>query len=266
MRFFDTHSHPQFGPYSADVSEVLARMKEERVSTIAVGTEKNTSAQAVDMANKNSHVFACIGVHPNDSTEMFEGAEFVKLLSEKVVAIGECGLDYFRSSREQDGERQKKNFQAQIEFAITHDMPLMLHVRSSQGTQDAHQEAQEILASYQKEHGEKIRGTSHFFTGSLEIAKGYWNMGFAVSFPGVITFAREYDEVVIESPQALMLSETDAPYATPVPYRGQRNEPAYVIEVVRKIAQLRGEKMEETSQYLFDNACRIFRIRAESCA
>lgn len=266
MRFFDTHSHPQFGPYSADVGEVLSRMKDERVSTIAVGTEKNTSALAVEMANNHSHVFACIGVHPNDSTEAFDASEFTELLGEKVVAIGECGLDYFRSSREQDGERQKKNFQAQIEFAIAHDMPLMLHVRSSQGTQDAHQEAQEILASHQREHGEKVRGTSHFFTGSLETAKGYWGMGFAVSFPGVITFAQEYNDVVIAAPQDLILSETDAPYATPVPYRGQRNEPTYVVEVVRKIAQLRGENMEETAQYLFENACRIFRIRAESCA
>lgn len=266
MRFFDTHSHPQFHDYAEDREEVFSRMKDERVSTIVVGTHFSTSKEAVALARNNSGVFACIGVHPNDSEEMFNAGEFKGLLDEKVVAIGECGLDYFRSSAEVDGARQKENFETQIRFAVEHDLPLMLHVRSSKGSQDAHEEAQEILRSYQKENGERIRGTSHFFTGSLEIARGYWDMGFAVSFPGVITFARDYDEVVRQAPESLMLSETDAPYATPVPFRGKRNEPAYVVEVVRRIAQIRGVDMEVAAEQLFDNACRIFKIRAESCA
>ena len=259
-KLIDTHSHPQFLQYDSDRAEMLARMRARDVSTIAVGTEYKTSADGVVLAEKEEGIWATIGVHPNDSEELFDAKKFEKLLSPKVVAIGECGLDYYRSDRAKDGSRQKENFEAQINFALAHNLPLMLHVRASQGTQNAHEDALDILESYQKENGEKVRGTAHFFTGSLDTAKRYWGLGFAVSFPGVITFAREYDEIVRAAPKGLMLSETDAPYAAPLPYRGKRNEPAYVEEVVRKIAELRGAGYEETAAQLCANAARIFRI------
>ena len=256
----DTHSHPQFPQYDNDRAEMLARMRASNTSTIAVGTEHKTSVDAVALAQKEEGVWATIGVHPNDSKEIFDPKKFEKLLSPKVVAVGECGLDYYRSDRVKDGPRQKENFEAQINFALAHDLPLMLHVRARAGTQDAHEDALKILKSYQKENGEKVRGTAHFFTGSLDIAKQYWDIGFAVSFPGVITFTNDYDEIVRAAPKELILSETDAPYAAPFPHRGKRNEPAYVEYVVRRIAEIRGESFEKTAVCLRNSAARIFKI------
>lgn len=263
MTYIDTHSHIYFPEFDAEREALLGRMKEAGVQTITVGTVFDTSRQAVQMAIDVPELVlgATIGVHPNNANEGFSKDQFKELFNEApIVGVGECGLDYYRGADDAQKMVQKEVFEAQINFALEHDLPLMLHVRASKGTDDAHRDTLTILDTFQKTHGSKVRGTSHFFTASLEIAKEYWKRGFATSFPGVITFAKECEEVVREAPQHLMLAETDSPYAAPVPYRGKRNEPAYVVEVVKHIACVRGEEVESVARILRENTQRIFNV------
>ncbi|MBI2048335.1 MAG: TatD family hydrolase [Parcubacteria group bacterium] len=258
IRYIDTHSHPHFPHYDADRDAVFARMREAGVATIAVGTSLATSKGAVDIAGQHSDIWAVVGVHPNDTEEMFDAAAFAPLLTERVVGIGECGLDYFRGTAVEDGARQKKNFEAQIALAIEYDLPLMLHVRPSKGSSDAHDDAIDMLKSAQGKHGSRVRGNAHFFTGDAATARRYWDIGFTTAFPGVITFAPEVQEVVRVAPLDMILSETDAPYAAPVPHRGQRNEPAFVIEIVQSIATIKQLDEDVVREALLANAKRVF--------
>lgn len=264
MKYIDTHSHLYFPQYDEDREEVLARMREAQVATIVVGTRLETSEQALQFATEHPDIClgATIGVHPTESAAGFDALEYLPLLGPRVVAVGECGLDYFRRPREDVYEAQLPVFQKQIEFALEHDLPLMLHIRPSQGTNDAHEDTLALLREYKRKHGEVLRGTSHFFTSSLDIAKQYWELGFTVSIPGVVTFKKEQHlaALVREAPFGMMLSETDAPYAAPEPHRGRRNEPTYVREVVHKIANIRGEDEQEVAAQLRENAARVFKI------
>lgn len=256
LRYIDTHSHLHDHYYDADRVEVLARMREAGVGTIAVGTTVDTSRKAAALATGEPDVWGCIGVHPNDSAEVFDETVFAPLINSHIVAVGECGLDYFRGANESEKKRQKANFEAQIAFAQKHQLPLMLHVRPNKGSIDAHDDALDILSSM----GFSGQGTSHFFTAPVEVARRYWELGFATSFPGVITFAKDTREAAEQAPDDLYLAETDAPYATPVPYRGQRNEPIRVIEVANKIAEIRATTPEAVRVQLLANAYRIFRL------
>jgi len=257
--YFDTHSHLHFKQFDEDRDAVLARMREKNVWTIAVGTSLETSKQAFVLASSEQGVVrgATIGIHPT-TIEKFDTNAFQELLGEEVVAVGECGLDYFRGSREELYPKQKENFKAQIEFAVQNDLPLMLHIRPTNKTEDAHEDAIEILKIFKKKYGEKVRGNTHFFTGSAEIAKQYLDIGFTIAFPGVITFAKETEEAVRNVPLEMILSETDAPYAAPEPHRGKRNEPVFVIDTVKKIAEIKGEDLEKVKKTLVDNAVRVF--------
>lgn len=255
--YFDTHSHVHFPQFDSDRTEVLARMREKRVATIAVGVGLESSKGAVALAEANSDIWATIGVHPTDTEEGFDPNEYVPLLGSRTVAVGECGFDYYRTPKEDVYDRQREVFEAQIAFALEHDLPLMLHVRPSQGTQDAHEDALALLEAIEDP---RLRGNAHFFTGSLKIAERYWALGFSTAFPGVITFASEYEDVVRAAPSHLILSETDAPYAAPVPHRGSRCEPVYVLDTVRAMARIRGEDEEEFKKRLVSNAFRVFGI------
>ncbi len=264
-KFFDIHSHLNFPEYDVDRAEVLARMKENDVWTITVGTNLETSRSAVELAEQNDGVFAAIGTHPDDAPKdpvtgqpaIFDEKAFEKLVSyPKVVAIGECGLDYGKLGIADEAEkiRQKKDFEKQIDFAVKYDKPLMLHVRN------AHDDVLNILTSKKREYGNKVRGNAHFFSGTTEIEKKYLNLGFSVSFTGVITFVKDYEEAVKFAPLDMLMSETDAPFVTPIPYRGKRNEPTYVSEVVKKMAQIKGKTVEEMQKIVVNNALRIFNI------
>lgn len=254
MQYFDIHSHLNFPQYDADKEEVLNRLKETDTHTIVVGTDFESSERAVKLADENANIYACIGVHPvDDPSRIFETEKFEGLAKHsKVVAIGECGLDFFHIDKLQDFDRQKKLFLEQIDFALKFDKPLMIHSR------DAYEELLEILEPLVIEHGPKLRGDIHFFAGNLEIAKRFWKIGFTTSFTGVITFARDYDEVIKNAPIEMLMSETDAPFVAPAPYRGKRNEPSYVSEVVRKIAEIRGEDLETVREVMVANAKRVF--------
>ena len=263
MRYIDIHSHIQFPEYDADRDTVIARMVAADVATIAIGTDLSSSCAAVELASKHGNIYASIGLHPADEAsengERFAGetlAAFEELVKHpKVVAIGECGLDYGRAGdRPQvERDRQREDFNAQIDFAIKHDKPLMLHCRS------AHSDVLDILEA-RKKTAPQLRGNSHFFTESKEIAARYFAIGFTVSFTGVLTFTHDYDEVLKSATLDMIMSETDSPFATPVPYRRTRNEPAYVVEVVKAMAAIRGEDEETVRVALIENAKRMFGI------
>jgi TatD DNase family protein len=252
-KYFDIHSHINFSDYDADREEVIARLKETGTHTIVIGTDYESSRSAVELADKHEGIYASIGVHPvDDPSKDFDMGKFTELVKNpKVVTIGECGLDFYHAKKAEDYERQKKLFLDQVNFAIEHGKPLMIHAR------DAYEELLEILEPFKQEHGDKLRGNIHFFAGNWEVAQRLFNIGFTVSFTGVITFVRDYDEVIIKAPLNMIMSETDAPFVAPVPYRGKRNEPAYVSEVVKKIAELRGEALEEVQMALVNNAMRM---------
>lgn len=261
MKYIDTHSHLYMEQFDDDRAAVLERMREEGVGTITVGVSLDTSKQAVALAESEGQVLgATVGVHPTDTNEGFDSADYAPLLSEHVVGVGECGFDYFRTPREEVYTRQREVFEAQVQFAAENDLPLMLHIRPSEGSTDAHDDALEVLRLHHKTYGNAVRGNVHFFTSTKEVARKYLELGFTIAFPGVVTFVPELHEVVRDVPLDMMLAETDAPYAAPVPHRGSRNEPIFVIDVIRAIAEIRGEDFETVAEQLRKNARHVFSV------
>lgn len=277
-KYIDAHAHMNFATYNEDCEEVIKRALDNDVWMMNVGTKAQTSQEAVEIAERyDEGVYAIIGLHPIHTNKSFhdkdelgdEGTpfnskgdvwnnDFYKKLAEskKVVGVGECGLDYFRieGNEKEYKERQVKAFTSQIEFAIEHDLPLMIHCR------EAYADTLDILKSYQKDYGEKVRGNFHFYAGDTDIANQILDIGFTMSFTGVITFAKEYEKLVEFVPLDKMLSETDCPYVTPVPFRGQRNEPMYVREVVKKIAEIKGLEEDKVKKQLWENVRRQFGV------
>jgi len=269
MKYFDAHCHVNFVAYDSDREETILRARDAGVAMNIVGTQKDTSASAVALAEKYDNVYATIGLHPVHTTksyhdvqelgeggkeftsrgEVFDAAVYEALgRSPRVIAVGECGLDYYRSE-ESAKEIQKKVFIEHIELANKLGKPLMLHIRN------AYDDALEILKAHAK-----VKGDTHFFAGDWATAKKFLDLGFSLSFTGVLTFTHDYDEVVKNAPLDMLLSETDAPYVTPTPHRGKRNEPLYVQEVVHAIARIRNEEPETVARQLVTNASRIFNI------
>jgi TatD DNase family protein len=276
MKIIDTHSHYNLHQFSEDREAVIVRMQEAGVGTICVGIDEETSQMAIDIAQAHENIWAIVGQHPTEWQKEFDKEAFKKLVlgdlsrvksreEGRVVAIGECGLDYYREQERAHKDEQEKLFRQQIELAIEMDLPLMLHIRPEQKVMparltgsDAYDRALEILAEY-KANNPNLRGTSHFFVGDTAVAQKFLDLGFHISFSGVITFAPEYEEVVRFVPLDRILSETDAPFAAPAPYRGQRNEPAYVTEVVKKIAEIKGISLEECQNQILQNAKTLFK-------
>lgn len=277
-RFFDAHTHIQFAAFKADYKETINRALEAGVGLVNVGTQKDTSVRAVEIAHEfeDKPVFAAVGLHPihteksyHDEQELGGGKSakaftsrgeefdydfFKKIaLDPKVVAIGECGLDYFRLNKEAKN-KQAEAFIKQIELAYEIKKPLMIHCR------DAYGDLIDILQA----NSRKLQvnpGIIHFFSGAKDDAKKLFDMGFYFTFGGVITFSSDYDEVVKFIPIDRILSETDAPYVAPAPYRGKRNEPVYVIEVVKKLAEIKEVAFEEMGGRILKNAESIFKIK-----
>ncbi len=278
--FIDIHSHINFAAFDEDREAVIKRTLSANTWMINVGTQKDTSQSAVDLAHKyEKGVYAIIGLHPIHTDKSFHdekeigagGADFtshdevfdkefyLKLGSDpKVVAIGESGLDYYRLD-EDSVVKQKETFIQSIEVANKLGKPLMLHLRSNK-EKSAYLDAIEIL----KKHA-KVKGNVHFFAGNLEEAKAFLGLGFTLSFTGAITYPPRpdgcnYSEIIKNTPLDMIMSETDCPFVAPVPYRNKRNEPLYVQEVVKKIAEIKGLPLEEVKAVLVENAKRVFRI------
>lgn len=264
--YIDIHSHLYFKDFDSDREEVIARMKEQGIATISIGTGVETSRQSVDLAHAHENMYACVGMHPADVADAYVPEE-IDLLAEdpKVLAIGECGFDYFRleGNTEEIKKAQKEVFEYQIQLALKVGKPLMLHCRASKGSQDAYHDTLNILEKYHKEYGSKLSGNAHFFAGDMEALKRFLNIGFTVSFTGVITFTHDYDELIRHTPLESLHAETDAPFVAPMPHRGSRNSPEYVPYVVSAIARIKGEDEEKVKKTLISNAQRVFRLPAE---
>lgn len=262
MRYFDAHCHIQFDAYDEDRDAVLASMQEAGVGGLVVGTDRTSSRQAVGLADGKT-LFASIGLHPNDKPqEGYDDAYYETLAQDpKVVAIGECGLDYYRPENpDAEKARQKDVFARHIALAAKLDKPLMIHARPSKGSMDAYHDAYEMLKEAREKHGERVRGNMHFYVGDIETTKRYLDLGFTFSYTAVLTFARDYDEVVRFIPLSHLLSETDAPYVAPAPNRGKRNDPLAVRSVVSAIASIRGEDEGVVQETILQNARRVFAL------
>jgi TatD DNase family protein len=263
MKYFDAHCHIQFPVFDEDREALALRMEQEAFGGIVVGVDKASTEQAIALAQTHLHLWAAAGLHPNYTQEHEFSVEEFRALArhEKVVAIGECGLDNFRPENPHETRAtQRAVFEQHIRLAIEVDKPLMIHARPTKGTQDAYQDLIEILASYKKEHGEKLRGDIHFFVGGVEEARALIDLDFTLSFTAVLTFTHDYDEVVRFAPATHLLSETDAPYVAPVSRRGQRNDPFSVRDVVAAMAAIRGEDEETVRENVLANAKRLFSL------
>jgi TatD DNase family protein len=274
---FDIHTHLHDKAFDEDREKVLKEMKDYGLGAITVGTDQEESKKALALAENHSHLYAAVGLHPADNINEKFDKEFYRKLAEnkKVVAIGECGLDYhyianfFDRDKESgkatwnkdaEADRQQKIFEEQVHLAAELGLPLMLHGRPSKGSMDAYEDMLHILENAKKKYGTKLSGNAHFFVGNIEIAKRFVDIGFTMSFSGVITFTKDYDDVVRYLPITMIQAETDSPYATPAPFRGQRNTSMYVQEIVARIAVLRSEPFEEVRMKLLANAQRIFGV------
>lgn len=261
MRYFDAHCHVQFDPYDADRAAVIANMQEKEVGGLVVGVDLDSSVKALALVEKLPDFYAAAGLHPNYvEDERFDEASFRALLRHpKMVAVGECGLDNYRPEDVDAAKaEQRRVFAGHIELAIEADKPLMIHSRPTKGTQDAYRDMIDILRSYKGEHGDRLRGDIHFFVGGVEEAKDFIDLGFTLSFTAVLTFARDYDEVLRYVPLSSIVTETDSPYIAPARIRGKRNEPVSVIDVVEAVAGIRGEDPEAVREAVLQNAVRMF--------
>ncbi len=252
----DTHAHLQFDQFREDLPQVLSRANEAGVTTIiTVGTEPATNREAVSLAVKYPQVYASVGIHPHEAARFPEKVvgDLKDLAGlEKVVAIGEFGLDYHYDHS--PPEVQRDRFRQQIRLAHEVKLPLILHCR------DAFDDCFRIL---DEEEGWKRGGVFHCFTGSLQIAEKIIEKGFYVSFSGIVTFkkSKELQEVARGLSADRFLIETDCPYLAPEPFRGKRNEPAYVRQVAQTVADLRGTTLEEVQRITSENARTLFALR-----
>ena len=266
MKYFDSHCHLQLTDFDMDREEVLARMKENDVGAVVVGTDYASSVAAIELAHKHDFLWAAVGLHPNDTPdEDFDMAAFRELAAHpKVVAIGECGLDYFRLDHVGDRipymERQKEKFAQQIALAVEMDKTLIVHCRPSKGSMDAHDDLFDIFADHALWGGVVPRAIAHFFSSTTEVAERYLALGCVISFPCTLTFTDMYNDVVRAVPLEKMLIETDSPFAAPKSHRGKRNEPSFVKEVVPCIARLKDISEDEVRAVLYQNALRVFRV------
>lgn len=273
----DTHSHLNFKPFENDLGEVIDRTLAENVWTINVGTRYETSRRAVEIAEKyEKGVYAAVGLHPiyaaadlvktrTDPDEgdflirekNFGGEKYKDLAkSDKVIAIGEIGLDYYYKPKtteklEQFKQKQKEIFVKQLDLADALDLPVILHCRM------AHNDMIEILEPRIKSR--ELKGVIHCFTGNIEDAQKYIDMGFYIGLNGII-FKLNLDEVIVKIPLDKILVETDCPYLTPPQETGKRNEPIFIKYIIQKIAELRGIDFDEVAEKTTRNAKNLFKI------
>ena len=256
MMLIDSHAHLEMSDFKRDLEQVIQREKESGVGYIfTVGTEKNDWKRALEIADSHPSIYAILGVHPHNAKEIDD--ETYRELKEhcrngKVKAYGEIGLDFFRNLSPRD--IQLKRFREQIGLAKELGLPIVVHDR------EAHQETLEILKS---EKAEECGGIIHCFSGDYEMARACMDMGFYISIPGSITFknAEGFREIVKRIPLESLLVETDAPFLTPEPFRGKRNEPSYVRYTAQKVADIKKSSFEKVAEVTTDNALRVYRLK-----
>jgi len=281
MQFIDTHAHLNLSAFAEDWESVSARCATEEVAVINIGTKQSTSKRAVELAAAFEQMYAIVGLHPiqtvpatHDGDELGEGSQaftskgeefdvdFYRALATagKVVGIGECGFDYYHTSPD-SYVVQEAAFIAQIQLANELNLPLMIHTRGPKPGEDSptgrsvYADVHEVLKQYAQ-----VPFNVHFYAGTYEEAKRFFEIGGTISFTGVITFAKMYEEIIRAVPLDLIHAETDCPYVAPAPYRGQRCEPWMVLEVYKQIAAIRSQDQEVVRHQLLKNAEKLYRL------
>jgi TatD DNase family protein len=255
MMLIDSHAHLEMPDFKRDLEQVIQRAKESGVGYVfTVGTEKKDWKRALEIANSHPSIYAILGVHPHNAKEIDD--QTYPTLREncrngKVKAYGEIGLDFFRNLSPRD--IQLRRFREQIGLAKELGLPIVVHDR------EAHRETLEILRS---ENAEECGGIIHCFSGDDEMARACMDMGFYISIPGSITFknAESFRETVKRIPLESLLIETDAPFITPEPFRGKRNEPSYVRYTAQKLAEVKKISFEKVAEVTTENALRVYRL------
>ena len=259
--YIDSHCHINFPEFTSRLPEVLGAMAQNQVShALCVGVNFAELDSVLDLAASQPNIFASVGVHPDHDQDEEPTIERLAELSRhpKVVAIGETGLDYFRLTG--DLEWQRERFRTHIRAAIATGKPLIIHTRAA---------SEDTLRIMREEHAEQAGGVMHCFTETREVAEAAMELGFYISFSGILTFknAKELKEVARVVPLDKMLIETDSPYLAPVPFRGKVNEPAYVVHVAQEVARLKEIPVEQVARTTTDNFFQLFRdARAQAAA
>ncbi|HEX7415955.1 MAG TPA: TatD family hydrolase [Smithellaceae bacterium] len=251
----DSHAHLEMKEFDFDREEVIERAGQAGVDFIVtVGTNLALSRKAVELAEKHENIYATVGIHPHDVAKTDKNTyEALKELThrQKVVAYGEIGLDFFRNISPQ--KEQIDLFGRQLELANELKLPVIIHDR------EAHEQTLRMV----KASGVRC-GVFHCFSGDYAMARQCIDLGFYISIPGVVTFdkAKTIQDVAQRVPLSSLLLETDAPYLAPIPHRGKRNEPSFIIHTAKKVAELKGVSLEEVAQATTKNAKSLFHIEA----
>ena len=255
IKFVDTHAHLQWRSFEKDKELVIKRAKKMGVFNIVnVGVDIENCYKAIELANQNKGLYATVGIHPHNASKLNENnVNVLRKLSRnpKVVGIGEIGLDYYRLLSPR--EIQKQAFENQLSLASEQNLPVIIHNREAES---------DILMILSKFRG-KIKGIMHCFSGNIEFAKKSIQLGFLISFAGPITYSNSHSlhEVARWINQKDMLIETDCPWLAPKSVRGKRNEPSYLPQIAKKIADLKKINIKEVAQFTTENAQRIFNLR-----
>lgn len=281
MHLLDSHAHVNFKAFKEDGDEVIRRSLEAGVGMVLVGSEARTSKRAIDYANRYDRgVWAAVGLHPThlfairakgedydfqSTGESFDNEVYGQLADfSKVVAIGEIGLDYYHldeidATLEEIKRKQKQVFSQQLILATQKELPVLIHCR------DAHVDLLPLLQDFRREYRQLLPagrpwGVVHCFSGNESLANEYFNLGLLISFTGLITFCHDWDHLIKKMPTDKFLVETDCPFMTPAPFRGQRNEPGLVSLAAERIAQIKSWNLERVAETTTDNARHLFNI------
>lgn len=252
--FIDSHCHLNFPELADNIDELLANMAGNKVThALCVSVDLSKFSEIIDLVAPHANLYASVGVHPDyELINECNQEDILRLAAHpKVIAIGETGLDYYRVQG--DLEWQRERFRVHIRAARECNKPLIIHTRSA---------AEDTLKIMREESAGQVGGVMHCFTENLEVAQAAIEMGFYISFSGIITFknATQIKQVAAAIPLEKILIETDSPYLAPVPFRGKLNQPAYVKHVAEEIAKLRGITAEEVGQTSSDNFKRLFKL------
>jgi len=249
--YIDTHAHLMFDKFKADLAEVISRAKEAGVEKIInIGCDLKSCEQAVKMLQDDEMFYATVGLHPYDSLdaseELMEKWEELIKDNKRIVAVGECGLDYVKAKVSK--EDQEKAFRMHLELAEKVHLPVVIHNR------EADDDCMEILDDY------RVHAVFHCYGGSAEFARKAWYKGYYTSFTGIITYpnAKELLEVIDEMPMDKFMIESDCPFLAPQSHRGERNEPSFIVEIAEKIAEVKNLNLHEIERISSENAMEFF--------
>lgn len=259
MLLTDSHCHLDrldLSPYDGDLAAAIAAARERGVARmLCIGIDRNNAPTVIDIARRFDGIYASVGIHPLDLADQVEAVDELVALAddERVIAIGETGLDYYYTQDKK--AEQQESFYNHLRASAKTGKPSIVHTRDAR---------EDTLAIIREASDPNVAGVLHCFTESLEMAKAALEMNFYISFSGIITFknAAELREVVAHVPLERMLVETDSPYLAPVPYRGKKNEPKYVVEVAQCVADIKGISFEQVVEQTAVNFDRLFKLAA----